>query len=42
MGLLLLGERLPAVHWLAIGIIVISSVGAAMNARSHTPAPQQV
>jgi inner membrane transporter RhtA len=33
MGLLLLGEALPLSQWLAIGIIVVSSVGAAMNAR---------
>jgi len=38
MGLLLLGERLPPAHWLAIGIIVIASVGAAMTARSQPAA----
>lgn len=38
MGLLLLGERLPPAHWLAIGIIVIASVGAAMTARRRPAA----
>jgi inner membrane transporter RhtA len=33
MGFLILGEALPLAHWLAIGIIVVSSVGAAMNAK---------
>ncbi|HEY6815906.1 MAG TPA: EamA family transporter [Croceibacterium sp.] len=42
MGLLILGETLPPIQWLAIGIIVASSVGAAMNARSDAPAPEQL
>ena len=36
MGLLLLGEMLTPSQWLAIGIIVVSSVGTALSAR---PAP---
>ena len=42
MGLLLLGELLPLTQWLAIGIIVVSSVGAAMSARNGLPAPEQL
>lgn len=42
VGLLVLGEALPFVHWLAIAIIVASSVGAAMNTRSDAPAPEQL
>ena len=42
MGVLLLGEALPPAQWLAIGLIVISSVGAAMNARSDVVAAEQV
>jgi inner membrane transporter RhtA len=41
-GLTILGEALPLLHWLAIGIIIASSVGAAMNARSDAPAPEQL
>lgn len=37
MGFLVLGEVLPVTQWLAIGIIVASSVGAAMNAKSNVP-----
>jgi inner membrane transporter RhtA len=32
MGFLLLGERLSAQQWLAIGLVIASSVGAAMSA----------
>lgn len=42
MGFLLLGEALPLAQWLAIGLIVVSSVGAAMNARSGATATEQV
>ena len=42
MGFLLLGEALPPAQWLAIGLIVISSVGAATNARSDATATEQV
>lgn len=42
VGLLILGEALPLLHWLAIGVIIASSVGAAMNARSDAPAPEQL
>lgn len=42
MGLHLLGEALPLAQWLAIGIIVVSSVGAAMSARNGLPAPEQL
>jgi len=42
MGLVLLGELLPPTQWLAIGIIVISSVGAAMSARNGLPAQEQL
>ena len=41
MGFLLLGEALPMAQWLAIGLIVVSSVGAAMNARSEMTAREQ-
>lgn len=34
MGVLILGEILSLTQWLAIGIVVASSVGAAMNARA--------
>jgi inner membrane transporter RhtA len=41
MGFLLLGEALPLTQWLAIGIIVASSVGAAMSAKvGATPQEQ--
>ena len=39
MGLLLLGEMLTPSQWLAIGIIVVSSVGTALGARP-TPADE--
>lgn len=39
MGMMLLGEALPLMQWLAIGIIVVSSVGAAMGARGAGTAP---
>lgn len=42
MGVLLLGEALPPAQRLAIGLIVISSVGAAMNARSEAVPGEQV
>lgn len=42
MGLLLLGEALPMAQWLAIGIIVVSSVGATMNARTRLPAREPI
>lgn len=42
MGLLILGEILPLTHWAAIGLIVISSVGAAMNARTALPNREQL
>ncbi|HTU12321.1 MAG TPA: EamA family transporter [Allosphingosinicella sp.] len=42
MGLLILGEALPPAQWAAIGIIVVSSVGAAMNARRDLPVPEQL
>lgn len=42
MGFLLLGEALPPVQWLAVGVIVVSSVGAAMNARSAATPREQV
>jgi inner membrane transporter RhtA len=42
MGLLILGEALPLLHWAAIGIIVISSVGAAMGARRDLPVAEQL
>ena len=42
MGVLLLGEALPLAQWLAIGLIVVSSVGAAMNARSGATAKERV
>ena len=42
MGLLLLGEALPMTQWLAIGIIIVSSVGATMNARVQVAAREQI
>lgn len=39
MGLLFLGEVLAPLQWLAIGLIVMSSVGAAMTSRAPEPAP---
>lgn len=42
MGLLILGEILPLTHWAAIGLIVVSSVGAAMNAGGALPNPEQL
>jgi inner membrane transporter RhtA len=42
MGLVLLGERLTMVQWLAIGAIIASSVGAAMSSRGgKVPATAQ-
>ena len=40
MGLVILGERLVSLQWLAIGLIMLSSIGAAMNARESGPAPE--
>jgi inner membrane transporter RhtA len=42
MGLLLLGEALPVTQWLAIAIIIVSSVGATMNARTQTTSREQI
>lgn len=36
MGLMLLGERLTTPQWLAIGAIIVSSIGAAMSSRFGT------
>lgn len=41
MGVLILGEALLLIQWLAIGIVVASSVGAAMNARGGLGAGEQ-
>jgi len=38
MGLILLGEVLATTQWLAIGIIIVSSVGATMNVRTRVAA----
>lgn len=38
MGLLILGELLSPIQWTAIGLIVLSSVGAAASAGNCTPA----
>jgi len=40
MGLLLLGEVLTGTQWLAVGLIVLSSVGTAISARPGQPAEQ--
>ena len=37
-GWLLLGERLLFGQWLAVGFIVVASVGATLTARRATPA----
>lgn len=42
MGLLLLGEALPVIQWLAIGIIIVSSVGATMNAQTRVAAQERL
>jgi len=34
MGFLLLGERLSVTQWLAVGLVVVSSAGATLTARS--------
>lgn len=39
MGLVFLGEHLAHLQWLAIGLIVLSSVGAAMSAGLPEPPP---
>jgi inner membrane transporter RhtA len=40
MGLLFLGEQLVATQWLAIGLVMLSSIGAAMGAREARPATE--
>jgi inner membrane transporter RhtA len=40
MGLLFLGEQLVATQWLAIGLVMLSSIGAAMGAREASPATE--
>lgn len=35
MGLALLGEMLPPIQWLAIGLVICASVGAAIGARAE-------
>ncbi len=40
MGLVFLGEQLVSTQWLAIGLIMLSSIGAAMGARQGGPAPE--
>jgi inner membrane transporter RhtA len=42
MGLLFLGEQLVSTQWLAIGLIMLSSIGAAMSARGAGAGPEPV
>ncbi len=40
LALLLLDEQLSAVQWLAIGLIVLASMGSALAVRRSEPAPR--
>lgn len=42
MGVVILGEALLLSQWLAIGLVVLSSIGAAMNARAGLPPQEQL